>query len=102
MLIVRDDVEADIGEEQIPDDTAIVAAQEVVTTAVLEDVLVHSIPLPAPPTPPPQLSQDIRSTSQAQSPPQQPQSLTLAQPQGANFLISLLQTTLDACVALTL
>nr|GEZ34532.1 hypothetical protein [Tanacetum cinerariifolium] len=82
----RDDVEADIGEEQIPDDTAIVAAQEVVTTAVLEDVLVHSIPLPAPPTPPPQLSQDIRSTSQAQSPPQQPQSLTLAQPQEAQTL----------------
>nr|GEV01527.1 hypothetical protein [Tanacetum cinerariifolium] len=38
MVVVREDVEADIGEEQIPDDTAIVAAQEVVTTAILEDV----------------------------------------------------------------
>nr|GEU60336.1 hypothetical protein [Tanacetum cinerariifolium] len=38
MLVVRDDVEADVGEEQIPDDTAIAAAQEVVPTAVLEDV----------------------------------------------------------------
>nr|GFA35256.1 hypothetical protein [Tanacetum cinerariifolium] len=37
MLVVREDVEADIGEEQIPDDTVIVAAQEVVTTAVIED-----------------------------------------------------------------
>nr|GEW03164.1 hypothetical protein [Tanacetum cinerariifolium] len=89
-------------EEQIPDDTAITAAQEVVTTAVLEDVLVDSIPSPAPPTPPPQSSQDIPSTSQAQSPPQQPQSLTLAQPQGADFPMSLLQTARDACAALTL
>nr|GEV37908.1 hypothetical protein [Tanacetum cinerariifolium] len=37
MLVVREDVEVDIGEEQIPDDTAIAAAQEVVTTAILED-----------------------------------------------------------------
>nr|GFD57258.1 hypothetical protein [Tanacetum cinerariifolium] len=71
MLVVRDDVEADIGEEQIPDDTASPATQEVVTTAVLEDVLVDSIPSSAPPTLPPQSSQDILSTSQAQSPPQQ-------------------------------
>nr|GFC90266.1 hypothetical protein [Tanacetum cinerariifolium] len=56
MLVVKEDVEADIGEEQIPDDTAITATQEVVTTAVLEDVLVDSIPSPAPPTPPPQSS----------------------------------------------
>nr|GEZ69458.1 glutamic acid-rich protein-like [Tanacetum cinerariifolium] len=102
MLVVREDVEADIGEEQILDDTAIAAAQEVVTTAILEDVLVGYIPSPAPPTPPPQSSQDIPSTSQAQSPPQQPQSPTPAQPQGANFPMSLLQTALDACAALTL
>nr|GEX93481.1 synaptobrevin, longin-like domain protein [Tanacetum cinerariifolium] len=38
MLVVRDDVEADIAEEQIPDDTASATAQEVVTTAVLEDL----------------------------------------------------------------
>nr|GEX21058.1 hypothetical protein [Tanacetum cinerariifolium] len=86
MLVVREDVEADIGEEQIPDDTAIAAAQEVVTTAVLEEVLVDSIPSPAPPTLPPQSSQDIASTSQAQSPPQQPQSPTPAQPQEAQTL----------------
>nr|GFC26563.1 hypothetical protein [Tanacetum cinerariifolium] len=36
-----------------------------------EDVLVDYIPSPALPTPPPQSSQDIPSTSQAQSPPQQ-------------------------------
>nr|GEU50919.1 putative reverse transcriptase domain-containing protein [Tanacetum cinerariifolium] len=102
MLVVRDDVEADIGEEQIPDDITSAAAQEVVTTDVLEDVLVDSIPSPAPPTPPPQSSQDIPSTSQAQSPPQQIQSLTLAQPQGADFPMNLLQTALDACAALTL
>nr|GEX29108.1 hypothetical protein [Tanacetum cinerariifolium] len=70
MLVVREDVEADIREEQILDDTTIAAAQEVVTTAVLEDVLVNSIPSPALPTPPPQSSQYIPSTSQAQSPPQ--------------------------------
>nr|GEW43393.1 hypothetical protein [Tanacetum cinerariifolium] len=81
MPVVKEDVEADIGEEQIPDDTAIAAAQEVITTAALEDVLIHSIPSPAPPTPPPQSSQDIPLTSQAQSPPQQPQSPTPAQPQ---------------------
>nr|GFC39017.1 hypothetical protein [Tanacetum cinerariifolium] len=86
MLVVRDDVEADIREEQIPDDTAIVAAQEVVPTAVLEDVLIDSIPSHTPPTPPPQSSQDIPSASQAQSPPQQPQSLTPAQPQGVELI----------------
>nr|GFD32116.1 hypothetical protein [Tanacetum cinerariifolium] len=58
MLVVREDVEADIREEQILDDTTIAAAQEVVTTAVLED--------------------------------------------GADFPMSLLQTALDACAALTL
>nr|GEU89505.1 putative ribonuclease H-like domain-containing protein [Tanacetum cinerariifolium] len=46
MLVVREDVEADIGQEQIPDDT-IAAAQEVVTPAVLEDVLVDSTALDA-------------------------------------------------------
>nr|GEV84780.1 hypothetical protein [Tanacetum cinerariifolium] len=63
MLVVRDDVVVDI-----------------------EDVLVDSIPLPALPTLLPQSSQDTPSTSQAQSPPQQPQSLTLAQPQEAQTL----------------
>nr|GFA55245.1 hypothetical protein [Tanacetum cinerariifolium] len=39
MLVVREDVEAYIGEEHVPDNTAVVAAQEIVTTAALEDVL---------------------------------------------------------------
>nr|GEV21026.1 synaptobrevin, longin-like domain protein [Tanacetum cinerariifolium] len=71
MLVVRENVEANIGEEQVLDDTVVAAAQEVVTTAASEDVLavvledVHneSIPSPAPPTPPPKPSQDIPSTS---------------------------------------
>nr|GEU61030.1 hypothetical protein [Tanacetum cinerariifolium] len=110
MLVVREDMVADIREEHILDDTVVAAAQEVVPTAALEDVLpavledVHDefTPSPAPPTPLPRLSQDIPSISQAQSPPTQPQSSTPAQPQGADFPISLLQTALDACAALTL
>nr|GEZ71680.1 hypothetical protein [Tanacetum cinerariifolium] len=82
-MLVRENVEVDIGEEQVPDDTAVVAAQQVVTTVALEDVLtavledVHneSIPSSTPPTLPRPPSQDIPSTS---------------------------QTALDACVALTL
>nr|GEW14501.1 hypothetical protein [Tanacetum cinerariifolium] len=58
-------------------------------------------PSPAPPTPPPQPPQDIPSTSQVQSPPSQPHSPTPAQPQGADFPMSLLQKALDACAALT-
>nr|GEU34042.1 hypothetical protein [Tanacetum cinerariifolium] len=71
MLVVREIVEDDIGEEQFPNATVVTtAAQEVVSAAVLEDVHNDSIPSPAPPTPPPQPSHDIPSTSQAQSPPQ--------------------------------
>nr|GEY19593.1 hypothetical protein [Tanacetum cinerariifolium] len=62
---------------------------------------IPSIPSPTPPTPPPQPPQDIPSTSQVQSPPLQPQSPTLAQSQGADFPMSLLQEALDACAALT-
>nr|GEV91875.1 hypothetical protein [Tanacetum cinerariifolium] len=84
MLVVRENVEADIKEKQVPDDIVVAAAQEVVTTAapedilaaVLEDVNDESIPSPALPTPPPQSSHDIPSTLQAQSPSQQPQSPT--------------------------
>nr|GFA41563.1 synaptobrevin, longin-like domain protein [Tanacetum cinerariifolium] len=102
MLVVQENVVEGIADEQVPDDTAIAVVQEVVTTTVLEDVHDESIPSPAPPTRPPQLSQDIPSTSQAQSPPQQLQSSTPAQSQFADFPISLLQTALDACAALTL
>nr|GFA82313.1 glutamic acid-rich protein-like [Tanacetum cinerariifolium] len=69
MLVVQENVVEGIADEQVPDDTAVAAAQEVVTTAVLEDVHDESIPSPAPPTLPPQSSQDIPSTLQAQSPP---------------------------------
>nr|GEX44389.1 putative ribonuclease H-like domain-containing protein [Tanacetum cinerariifolium] len=97
MLVVREIVKDDIGEEQVLDATAVTtAAQEVVPAAVLEDVHDDSIPSPAPPTPSPQPSQDIPSISQAQSPPQQPQSSTPSQPQGATFPMSLLQEALDA------
>nr|GFC94051.1 hypothetical protein [Tanacetum cinerariifolium] len=57
MLVGREDVEADIGEKQIPDHTDVAAAQEVVSIAALEDVLTavledvndEFIPSPAPP-----------------------------------------------------
>nr|GEW15462.1 hypothetical protein [Tanacetum cinerariifolium] len=39
MLVVRENVEADIREEQVTDDTVVAAAQDVVTTAAPEDVL---------------------------------------------------------------
>nr|GEZ66933.1 hypothetical protein [Tanacetum cinerariifolium] len=51
-----------------------------------DDVQDQFIPSPTPPTPPPQLPQDIPSTSQLQSPLPQPQSPLPAQPQGADFL----------------
>nr|GEU33164.1 NADH-ubiquinone oxidoreductase chain 4 [Tanacetum cinerariifolium] len=97
MLVVREPEEHGVAEEQGNADNA---AEELVTTASEDDVEVQSIPTPTPPTSPPQQPQDIPSTSQAQSPPPQPQSLTPAQPQGADFPISLLQEALDACAAL--
>nr|GFA42981.1 hypothetical protein [Tanacetum cinerariifolium] len=66
MLVVRENVEADIIEEQVTDDTVVVAAQDVVTTTAPEDVLAAVLK------------------------------------DGADFPMSLLQTTLDACAALTL
>nr|GEY87930.1 hypothetical protein [Tanacetum cinerariifolium] len=65
-----------------------------------DDVQDHFISSPAPPTSPP-LPQAIPSTSYVQYPPPQPQSPNLAQPHGADFLMSLLQEALDACAALT-
>nr|GEZ51208.1 hypothetical protein [Tanacetum cinerariifolium] len=59
----------------------------------------HFIPSPAPPTLPPS-PQAIPSTSYVQYPPPQPQSPNPGQPHGADFLMSLLQEALDACVAL--
>nr|GEU68904.1 hypothetical protein [Tanacetum cinerariifolium] len=71
-----------------------------------DDVQDQSIPSPTPPTPPPQQSQDLPYTSQVQhTPPQSPlpqsQPPPHAQPQTANFPMSLLQEVLDACAALT-
>nr|GFA95106.1 hypothetical protein [Tanacetum cinerariifolium] len=71
-----------------------------------DDVHEPSIPSPTPSTPPPQQSQDLPSTSKVQhtplqSPLPQSQPLPSAQPQAADFPISLLQEALDACAALT-
>nr|GFB28992.1 hypothetical protein [Tanacetum cinerariifolium] len=73
------------------------AAEEPVTVVLDDDVENQFI---SSPTPPPQQPLDIPSTSQAQSPLPQPQSSSPAQPQGADFPMSLLQEALDACAAL--
>nr|GEU48600.1 hypothetical protein [Tanacetum cinerariifolium] len=82
-------------EEQGHDDNA--AEEPVTAVADVEDQTIQS---PTPITPPPQKPHDIPSTSQVQSPPQQ-QSPPPAQPQGADFPMSLLQEALDTCAALT-
>nr|GFA11791.1 hypothetical protein [Tanacetum cinerariifolium] len=98
--LAREPEEQDDAEEQIQGNDND-AAQGADTDVLGDAVQDQSIPSPAPPTPPPQPPQDIPSTSQVQSPPPQLQSPTPAQPQGANFPMSLLQEVLDACVALT-
>nr|GEW22772.1 hypothetical protein [Tanacetum cinerariifolium] len=100
MLVAGEIKEQGDAEEQ---DNVDDAAQGADTAVLGNDVQDQSIPLP---TPPPQQPQDLLSTSQVQhtppqSPPSQPQSPPPAQPQGADFLMSLLQEALDACVALT-
>nr|GFC39146.1 hypothetical protein [Tanacetum cinerariifolium] len=65
------------------------AAEEPVTA--VDDVVDQSIQSPTPFTPPPQQPPDIPSTSHVQSPPPQQQSSLPAQPQGADFPMSLLQ-----------
>nr|GEW38365.1 hypothetical protein [Tanacetum cinerariifolium] len=65
-----------------------------------------TIPSTTPPTPPPQQSQDLPSSSQVQhtpppSPKPQPQPQPQAQQQAADFPMSLFQEALDAYVALT-
>nr|GEX77532.1 hypothetical protein [Tanacetum cinerariifolium]GEY13925.1 hypothetical protein [Tanacetum cinerariifolium] len=95
MLVAREPEEQGDAKEQSNDDNA---AEEPVTT--VDDVEDQSIPSPTPSIPPSHQPQDIPSTSQAQSPPPQPQSLTPAQPQGVDFLMSLLQEALDTCAAL--
>nr|GEW18564.1 hypothetical protein [Tanacetum cinerariifolium] len=95
MLVVREPEEQGDAEEHGNDDNA---AEEPVTA--VDNVEDQSIQSPTPPTPPPQQPQDIPSTSHVQSPPPQQQSPTPAQPQGADFPMSLLQEALDACATL--
>nr|GEV29677.1 hypothetical protein [Tanacetum cinerariifolium] len=93
-------------EEQVQDDVNDAAAQGADTAIQGDDVHEPSIPSPTPPTPPPQQLQDLPSTSQVQhtspqSPLLQSQPPPQAQPQAADFPLSLLQEALDACDALT-
>nr|GEZ35411.1 hypothetical protein [Tanacetum cinerariifolium] len=103
MLVAREPEEQGDAEEQVQDNVD-GAAQGADTTVSRDDVQDQSIPSrtsPTLPTPPPQQSQDLPSTSQVQSPPPQPQSPPPAQPQSADFPMSLLQEALDACATLT-
>nr|GEX15552.1 hypothetical protein [Tanacetum cinerariifolium] len=74
------------------------AAKQPVTA--VDDVADQFIQSPIPLTLQPQQPQDIPSTSQVQSPPPQQQSPPPAQPQGADFPMSLLQEAVDAYAAL--
>nr|GFA02282.1 hypothetical protein [Tanacetum cinerariifolium] len=96
MLVAGEPEEQDDAEEHFQGNDND-AAQGADTAILGDDVQDQSIQSPTPLTLPPQPPQDIPSTSQVQSPPSQPQSLTLAQPQGADFPMSLLQEALDAC-----
>nr|GEU30380.1 putative reverse transcriptase, RNA-dependent DNA polymerase [Tanacetum cinerariifolium] len=99
MLVAGEPKEQDDAEEQVQGNDND-AAQGADTAISGDDVQDQSIPSPTPLTPPPQPPQDIPSISQVQSPSPQPQSPTPAQPQGADFPMSLLQEALDACAAL--
>nr|GFC13704.1 hypothetical protein [Tanacetum cinerariifolium] len=95
MLVVGENVEEGIAAEKVQDDADVVAAQEGVNAAIKDDVQEQYIPSP---TPPPQLPQDLPSTSSVQStPPPSPQ----PQPQAADFPLGLLQTALDTYATLT-
>nr|GEX65256.1 uncharacterized mitochondrial protein AtMg00810-like [Tanacetum cinerariifolium] len=85
--------------------TAKEQVQDDADDAVVQGDDVHEPSIPSP-TPPPQHSQDLPSTSQVQhTPPQSPlpqsQPQPQAQPQAADFPMSLLQEAFDACAALT-
>nr|GEZ94660.1 hypothetical protein [Tanacetum cinerariifolium] len=100
MLVAEEPEEQGDAEEQDQDNVDY-AAQGADTVVSEDDVQDQSIPSPSSPTPPPQQPQDFPSISQVQHTPPQPQSPPLAQPQTADFLMSLLQEALDTCVALT-
>nr|GEV17036.1 hypothetical protein [Tanacetum cinerariifolium] len=78
---------------------------EDVTAAQGDDAQEPSIPFPTLPTPPPQLPQDLPSTSQVQHTlPQSPQAQLQPQPQpqqATDFPMSLLQEAFNACATLT-
>nr|GEV74424.1 hypothetical protein [Tanacetum cinerariifolium] len=104
MLVAGELEEQGDAEEQVQDDVDDVA-QRADNAVQRDDAHELSIPSPTPPTPPPQQSQDLPSTYQVQhTPPQSPlpqsQPLPPAQPQSANFPMSLLQEALDACATL--
>nr|GFD35014.1 hypothetical protein [Tanacetum cinerariifolium] len=105
MLVGQEIKEGGDEEEHVEDVTAGDAAQVDDTAAHGEVPTVSQEPSIPSPTPPPQPSQDLLSTSQVQHcPPQSPQAQPQPQPQpqqAADFLMSLLQEALDACAALT-
>nr|GEZ02738.1 hypothetical protein [Tanacetum cinerariifolium] len=96
MLVFRENVVEGIADEQVQDDVVVVAAPDGVTAAVEEDIQAQSVPSPSPPP------QDLPSTSQMHyTLPSSPQLQPQTQPQAGDFLLSLLQTALDTCAALT-
>nr|GEV17547.1 hypothetical protein [Tanacetum cinerariifolium] len=103
-MLVAQEVEEGVADENVKNVNAGDAANDEVPTADEE----ASITSPTLPTPPPQPSQDIHSTSQAQpKPPQSPQVYPQSpQPQppptqDAGIPINLLQEVMNICIALT-
>nr|GEX80481.1 reverse transcriptase domain-containing protein [Tanacetum cinerariifolium] len=99
MLVAGELEEQGDAEEQVQDDVDNVAAQRDDTTVPGDDVHEPSIPSLTPPTPPPQQSQDLPSTSQVQHSPPHLQPPPQAQPHTADFPMCLLQEALDACAS---
>nr|GEW12970.1 hypothetical protein [Tanacetum cinerariifolium] len=105
MLVAGELEEQGDAEEQVQNANDDAAAQGADTAVEGDAVHETSIPSPTPPTPPPQQSQDLPSTSQVKhTPPQSPlphsQPPPQAQPQAVDFPMSLLQEALDACATL--
>nr|GEY00121.1 hypothetical protein [Tanacetum cinerariifolium] len=106
MLVARVIKEEGDAEEQVQDVVNDSVAQGADNVVQGDYAYEPSIPSPTLPTSPPQQSQDLPSTSQVQhtlpqSPLLQPKPQSQAQPQAADFLMSLLQEALDACAVLT-
>nr|GFD07275.1 hypothetical protein [Tanacetum cinerariifolium] len=96
MLVAGELEEQGDAEEQVQNANDDAAAQGADTAVEGDAVHETSIPSPTPPTPPPQQSQDLPSTSQVKhTPPQSPlphsQPPPQAQPQAVDFPMSLLQ-----------